>query len=284
MSGIALRERLELLAELRQIVTAMRNLAYAELQRVNRAQAAQAKAEQTVVRALADTMGVSQNAAPASATESVWLVIGAERGFCGGFNEKLAAALPALVQNHAGARWLVAGARLRQHVEGILSDAEWLAGCSGADEVPACVDAWLSRLVSIDQQPLTAAPELWVMHQSGNGIAQRRLLPLPELPAPTAGPSPLRHLPMRTLIPKLLAETVRIGLHGALNQSLQQENHWRLAQMQRAQDYLDEASTQLRHRYFRQRQSEITSELETLMASLDLQSVQQPVPSFHARL
>jgi F0F1-type ATP synthase gamma subunit len=38
--------------------------------------------------------------------------------------------------------------------------------------------------------------------------------------------------------------------------------------MQRAQDYLDDAGTRLRQRYFRQRQSDITSELETLMSSV----------------
>jgi F-type H+-transporting ATPase subunit gamma len=272
MSGAALRERLRLLDELRQIVTAMRNLAYAELQRVNRAQAAQVKAEQVAVRALADTACAIEEPPSPPPTEPVWLVVGAERGFCGGFNDQLADALAEPIQQHADAHWLVAGARLRQCVEDMLPEATWLAGCNGTDEAAACVDSWLSSLVALEQRLVSQVPELWVMHHAEHGIVQRKLLPLPDLPAPSPGPAPLRYLSRAQLLPKLLAEMARVGLLGALYQSLQQENHWRLAQMQRAQDYLDDAGTRLRHRYFRERQSDITSELETLMSSLDLRS------------
>lgn len=267
MSGVALRERLALLDELRQIVTAMRNLAYAELQRLNRIQAAGAKAEQAAVRALADTVCDASVVSPRH-TSTVWLVIGAERGFCGGFNEQLAEALPDLMQRHPEARWMIAGARLRQRLESVIPGAVWLDGCTGMEDAPACVDAWLSRLTMPGPSGTTPAPLLWLLHHAEHGIVQRRLLPMPDLPPPSAGPRPLRYLPAARLLPKLLAETIRVALLGALHRSLQQENHWRLAQMQRAQDYLNEGGTRLRHRYFRQRQSEITSELQTLMSSV----------------
>jgi F-type H+-transporting ATPase subunit gamma len=275
MSGVALRERLLLLEELRQIVAAMRNLAYAEMQRLNRAQAAQAKAERAVVRALADTVRGRQGRDISQVSKRVWLVIGAERGFCGSFNDRLADAMPALIGKDASASWLIAGSRLRQRVEGIVPEATWLAGCSGAEESAACVDSWLSAMASGGHAPGEEAPTLVVVHHAEEGIAQHRLLPLPELPPPSPGPAPILHLPVGQLLPKLLAEAVRVGLLGALQQSLQQENHWRLSQMHRAEDYLDDAGTRLRHRYFRERQSAITSELETLMASLDSQSSQQ---------
>ncbi|HUL68078.1 MAG TPA: F0F1 ATP synthase subunit gamma [Burkholderiaceae bacterium] len=276
MSGVALRERLVLLDELRQIVTAMRNLAYAELQRLNRMQAACARADETIERALADTVP-AVGAPPPRATGTVWLVIGSERGFCGGFNDQLADALAGLVEREADAQWMIAGTRLRQRLEPVLHHAAWLDGCTGTEDAPACVDTWMSRLASSAPAGPAPTPSLWLLHHAEHGVARRRMLPLPDLPAPSAGPPPARYLPRAQLLPKLMAEMLRVALLGALLQSLQQENHWRLAQMQRAQDYLDEAGGRLRRRYFRQRQSDITSELETLMASLDATGMKPPV-------
>jgi len=267
MSGVELRERLVLLDELRQIVTAMRNLAYAELQRLNRIQAACAKAEQAVASALADTLRGGNIVEPRH-TSAVWLVIGAERGFCGGFNDQLADALPALQSQHPDAQWMIAGARLQQRVESLMPEAVWLTGCTGVADAPACVDAWLSQLAMPAPSDSRPAPSLWLMHHAEHGLAQRRLLPLPDLPPPSAGPRPMRYVPCAGLLPKLLAEMIRVALLDALHRSLQQENHWRLVQMQRAQDYLNEAGTRTRRRYFRERQSAITSELETLMSSV----------------
>jgi F-type H+-transporting ATPase subunit gamma len=75
-------------------------------------------------------------------------------------------------------------------------------------------------------------------------------------------------LPEETIRTRLSSEMLRVMLLGGLLQSLQQENRWRLAQMRRAQDHLEEAAQTLGRKYFRQRQADITSELETLMSSL----------------
>jgi len=282
VSGVALRERLALLDDLRQIVTAMRNLAYAELQRLNRMQAASARADATVVRALADTV-VATGAPSRRPASTVWLVIGAERGFCGGFNDQLADALTDPVAHEADAQWMIAGTRLRQRLEPVLRGAVWLDGCTVAEDAPSCVDAWMSRLAMSAPLGTAPAPVLWLLHHTEHGVARRRVLPLPDLPPGSAGGPPMRYLRAGELLPKLLAEMLRVALLGALHQSLQQENHWRLAQMQRAQDYLDEAGGRLRRRYFRERQSDITSELETLMASLDATGAkpQPPPPAGH---
>lgn len=259
MSGAALRDHLRLLDELRQIVGAMRNLAYAEVQRLGRMTAAQALAQQAVLQALADTGATADRpAGPAT-----WLLIGAERGFCGGFNEHLLAALPPLREQFPTARWLAAGERLLQHADQLPPAATALAGSASAEECMSTVDAWMDIL----QPQLASARTFGVLHHTAQGPVQQLLLPDPPLPAP--GPAPLRYLPAPALTAGLRAEWLRIGLLGALCESLLQENRWRLAQMQRAQDHLDEAGEQLRRNYFRQRQADITGELETLMSSLD---------------
>ncbi|MCY1307820.1 alternate F1F0 ATPase, F1 subunit gamma [compost metagenome] len=92
---------------------------------------------------------------------------------------------------------------------------------------------------------------------------------MPAFPAPNPGGAQHCYLALSVLVPKLVLKVLRIVLLGALYQSLQQENRWRLAQMERAQDHLEESRRQLDRRYFRQRQAEMTTELEMLMSSLD---------------
>lgn len=258
MSGSALRAQLQLLADLARIVGTMRSLAYAELQRLRRLTAAQQQAEQVVLRALAD----GRVTATADGPPSCWLVIGSERGFCGGFNDRLLEAVPALRAKHPGAVWLVTGERLQQRAADCLPGAQGLAGSGSAEAGADCVHGWIEALLPHRQ--------VYVLHHDEPGLVERCLLPLPALPAPSPGPAPYRPLPAAMLGPALQAEWLRVGLLGALYGSLQQENRWRLAQMQRAQDHLDESGARMRRAYFRQRQDAITSELETLMSSLSI--------------
>uniref|UniRef100_UPI0035B20BB0 F0F1 ATP synthase subunit gamma n=1 Tax=Ideonella dechloratans TaxID=36863 RepID=UPI0035B20BB0 len=75
-------------------------------------------------------------------------------------------------------------------------------------------------------------------------------------------------LPRPVLMAAVLHQTVRVQLRAALETSLVQENHARLAQMQRAQDHLDELAADLRRRWASLRQADITNELELLTAAL----------------
>ncbi|KAI3600644.1 hypothetical protein D8I24_4402 [Cupriavidus necator H850] len=253
-----------MLDELRQIVRAMKNLAFAELHRVGRALPAQEVAEQTVLHALADIV-VPEPAAEEG--RQLWLAIGADRGFCGGFNDHLAVAVAAEHVRAPAAVWLVAGARLRQRLEDRLPEATWLPGCATSEEASNCVDTWLDAVLSYLDAP--AAPVFHVLHHTEAGPAARRLLPMPALPAPHPGSPPHRYVARSVLMPGLVSEMLRVALLGALYQSLQQENRWRLAQMERARDHLEESARQLERIHFRERQTQITTELETLMSSLD---------------
>jgi F-type H+-transporting ATPase subunit gamma len=265
MSGATVREHLRLLEALRKIVAAMRTLAYAEIQRLTRIAAAQAQAQQVLLQAFADLS--PEPAGPVRRV--VWLAIGAERGFCGGFNERMADALVTRAGLEPQSAWRVAGDRLGQRVEPRLASVTLLPGCSAADEGAERVDEWIAHL--LQDGPLSdGALQLNVLYQTEHGPVEWRLLPLPDLPPRTRGPAPLRQLPDEVLVSKMTVEWLRIGLLGALFQSLLQENRWRLAQMQRAQDHLDEAGEKLRRSYFRQRQNDITSELAILMSSLNI--------------
>lgn len=273
MSGEhALRERAELLDKLRDIVQAMKNMAFAELQRVNHDLPALAEARDALQQAIARVppAGPARRTGAAAAT---WLVIGAERGFCGAFNTHLAAQLVQIRQACPSATVLVASQRLLDLI-GRENDPHTtllaVPGCSAVEDSHDVLQAWLTALL-----PWLADPqgELWLLHTSGSGPQRRRLWP----PDPAAGAGPaaappddqrvLHHLPWPTLREALERQALRLLLQAALHESLAQENHQRLTQMQRAQDHLDELGRALRRKRSALRQAEITNELETLISA-----------------
>lgn len=258
MSGSDSRTRLTLLDELTQIVAAMKNLAYAELQRLAHLLEAQQAAEQAMQSAV-------QNLWPSSNTSNpnagIWLATGSERGFCGGFNDQMADAVLQRQRQYPDTQWFIAGERLRQRLEDHLPQAYWLPSSNSSEDYQDCIELWTEALT----KHLFTAPLYTLLHTE-QGIQQHQLLYFSSCQAPTQ--SPKHYLTLEQLQPPLLLELLRIQLLGVQFQSLQQENLARLTQMKRAQDHLDETRQDLHRQYFRQRQSEITSELETLMLSL----------------
>ncbi len=264
MSGeTALRERAQLLDELRQIVQSMKNLAFAELQRVSRMKQAQTLAGEALSQGLQrlPPPTACDDARPAS--QLTWLVIGAERGFCGAFNTPLVQAVNALRAQDPAVPLLIASHRLQNQLNDAHLDTITLPGCSASEEAEHVLETWLDAV----HQAIHAGDQVWVIHVGNQGLVRQPLWPVP-LPRPRLpSPPPQMYLPATTLRDALNRQWLRLALQGALYASLEQENHWRLAQMQRAQDHLDALGRTLHRRYAALRQANITNELETLASS-----------------
>lgn len=255
----ALRERSHLLDELRQIVQSMKNLAFAELQRVSRIREAQSEAASTLNQALMRLGSMPSPASSAAPDQGrMWLVIGAERGFCGAFNARLADTLDELKLAESKQPVLVASTRMK---ESSPSPAfAFLKGCASSDEVDMTVDDWLAAI----EQNRGSATHLQVIRHDEHQVIQT-MLPLHA--PPCADRVSIAHqLPLPGLRSAIHRQHLRFMIQDAITASLLQENHWRLNQMQRAQDHLDELSAQLRRQYAANRQANITNELETLMS------------------
>ncbi len=268
-----LRERADLLSELQQIVRAMKNVAFAELQRVSRALPALAEARVSVLQAL-DSVPKEATAAGPSAVRGpvLWLAIGAERGFCGAFNTRLAAAIEDLLRGDPPTRILVAGRRLAELLDGRTPQIVPVAGCSSIEDAHAALDNWLMPI----DRAASEALEVKLLYFGDQGILRQRLFPAPETSSdahevqrfPPQVRAPFGYLPLPALRSALRRQAVRLLVQTGLYRSLEQENHARLVQMQRAQDHLDELGRKLRRRYAVLRQAEITNELEILMTSI----------------
>lgn len=264
MSGeTALRERAQLLDELRQIVQSMKNLAFAELQRVSRMKQAQAQARDAVSQALMAVPLADSSTPKPQTNKMTWLVIGAERGFCGAFNTPLAMAMSALREQDASATLLVASHRLLTQLEGASAQVIALPGCAASEEADLMLDEWLDAV----NKAIHTGAQVWLMHVGSEGLMRQRLWPVDVTPNKASGAPPQMYLPAANLRDALARQALRLAIQGALYASLEQENHWRLAQMQRAQDHLDELGRALRRRYATLRQANITNELETLASS-----------------
>ena len=275
MSGQSvLRERAALIEELRQIVQAMKNIAFAELQRVTHLLPAQTQALEAVLKALQALPGeedLANAAGPRSGAPVAWLVIGAERGFCGAFNDRLASEVRTLQRQQQDLRLLVAGQRLIELLSIQAADAIVLPGCAAIEDADAVLDEWVAALA----KEAPRCREVWLLHTGEGAMVRGRLMPI----SAELGQAPLElrarntdallhDLPLPALRTALAHQGLRLLLQGALFASLKQEHRWRLAQMQRAQDHLDELGQSLRRRHALLRQTEITNEQETLMSSL----------------
>ncbi len=285
MSGqSALRERAALLEELRQIVQAMKNIAFAELQRLTHLMPAQTLACEMVFTALEELPEQSDSLQSARRSDApvAWLAIGTERGFCGAFNDHLAAEVAALRQADPSLRLYVAGERLCQLLEAQTPQTTvTLPGCAALEDTDSALDEWITAL----SQAALNCREIWLLYTGEARIERRRLVPISSPPAELALRShkqlarvPMLHLPLPTLRAALERQGLRLLLQGGLFASLKQEHRWRLAQMQRAQDHLDELGAALRKQRAALRQSEITNEQETLMSALpeDVSGAAQP--------
>jgi F-type H+-transporting ATPase subunit gamma len=262
VSQALLRRRAQLLDELHQIVTAMRNLSVAALQRLGKAAEVEREALRMLTQALADMDTVLP---PVNGTE-ICLAIGSERGFCGGFNGRIAAFVQHYVSERPPLRLYAAGARLVPQLENRRLQLTALDGCAEMEDASGAVSGWLGALLP----GATSWPPLTLIFHDDDEVKARMLLPLPALPEPQPGPAPLRYLEAAQLKAGFVSEWLRLSMLGILTTSLTHEHHWRLNQMQRADRYLEEAGIKLRGRMQRQRQSEITVELENLMNALEV--------------
>lgn len=264
MSGeTALRERAQLLDELRQIVQSMRNLAFAELQRVSHMKQAQTQAQDAVSQALQSVPVPEPSRGGLQTNKATWLVIGAERGFCGAFNTQLALAMNALRDQDPSVTLLVASHRLLTHLDGATSNVLALPGCASSEEADLMLNEWLGAV----DKAIFAGGSVWLMYVGREGLMRQCLWPVAFVAAAAPRAIPQLYLPAANLREALSRQALRLAIQGALYASLAEENHWRLAQMQRAQDHLDELGRKLRRRYATLRQANITNELETLASS-----------------
>jgi len=268
-------KRLEALADIAGIMSAMKGLALMEVRTLTDFLASQRRMVEGIEAAAADFLAAHPALAGAPATgEELWVIVGSEQGFCGDFNEVLLGAMGDL--RRGAARRVVVGQRLAGRLAAHGGAELVLPGAIVADEVPAVLLRLARELGELLAREDAIARGVSVIYHcdATRGVRARRLLPLGELPPPvSAGAHPAdAHLARDELLRGLTRHYLHAMLNEVLYSSLMAENRQRQAHMDRALQRLDEDTARLRLVYNTQRQEEITEEIEVILLSAEMLS------------
>lgn len=265
------QQQLSLYHELQDIMGAMKNMAQAEIHKLRRRQQLQhtclasvTEAAQVVHYQQASTARTMSGTATSS-FQNIYLLIGSERGFCGGFNEALIHhldTLPAMDQV------IVMGSRLLSLLGTRAEHAPFVPGPTSEKQVAGILAVTLEcfgRLQNENSKPL----RLMAISHTEHELSHTMLFPLPtrfQQPAPQN--TAFRHFePLPTLRQGIENHYLYHALLAVLYTSLYAENHRRLVQMEGALQHLDELSQHMKRRINAQRQEEIVEEIEVIFST-----------------
>jgi F-type H+-transporting ATPase subunit gamma len=270
VSGLAeLARRQGYLRDIRGLMTAMKSLSLVETRKLARLIGHQQRMRANIEAAASDFMAFHPELAvdPDPSGVAVLVLVGAERGFCGGFDERLMRHLDAAPHAVRDACLLVVGRRLATRLGNRPGVVARLDGATVAEDVPAVLDRILDALHGL-RQPAGPALLMALAHDEQGNPGLTQLLPLPR---PT-GPPPAGHAPGLNLAPAaflagLIDEFLLSALFGVLYVSLAAESHQRLARMEQAIDRLDDTLQSLTRRRNALRQEHIVEEIEVILAN-----------------
>jgi len=266
--------------EIRSILNSMKNLALIEIHKLGRFQTLQGQAVANIENAALDFLDfyplpdADKNATP------VGILVGAERGFCGDFNESLLNTITA----DAYSGIIAIGSRLCNRLAD--NPVEVIASISGAnvaEEVPAVLNRLLDAISALpiakdDINPVTiAVPSLQltvIYHDNSAGqITCRQIFPpffrqKPRTPA--YGNPPLLNLEPGDFFSDLVHHYLFAVLHEIFYISLMAENQSRLQHLEGAVKHLDDETVNLRRKSQIYRQEEITEEIEVILLNSEI--------------
>jgi len=281
-----LEEQLRLFRELMDIMSAMKNLALTELRKLSRYLSTQERVVATIERAAKDFVSHHPLPLPPGEPARPWIVlVGSERGFCGGFNEAVLVGLDrhlALRPQAAEPRLVAVGRRLCNKLAGDPRLAAEVDGAAVVDEVDDVLQRMVKTFASLpgEGDPLFLLG-LTVLHHTHEGetgagaiAAFRPIGPFVAQPR-RYGTPPRLHVPPREFAGELIDQYVFAALHGAIYQSLMAENRWRLRQTEGALSRMEHRMHEWQQRVNLLRQEEITEEIEEIMLSVE--AIERPL-------
>jgi F-type H+-transporting ATPase subunit gamma len=259
------------LADIRDIMNSMKNLAYIEARKLNRFLAAQHAVVQSIEEVAADFVSFYPETLPeAERATEVYLLLGSERGFCGNFNHAILKHMELLLSDKPrGSPVITVGQKLSVLLRGDERVVASLEGPSVVEEMPAVLKTVVRELTALQQQH-TMLTVIAVYHGVEGKVTARQILPpfrhLLHRPREFANPPMLNQHPREFLL-ELTDHYLFAALYEILYASFMAENHHRLGHLERAVRHLDDQSTDLKRRCNALRQEEIIEEIEVILLS-----------------
>ncbi len=277
-----IEEHVRALGEIEGIMGAMKNLALMETRKLSRILPAQLRVVADIEAAGGEFLSCYPSVSIESTGHELYVVIGAERGFCGDFNGRLLSSL----DRHLATRkvndpvLIVVGQKLLQRAEQRKRTVSFVEGPTVADEVPSVLMRVVDRLRKFAvRDDGRARPSVTTVYHDAvaNKIVIRPLRPFQQSDFPSSNHAsrPLLTLAPEIFFDQLLDLYLFSLLHAIFYDALLAESRARLAHLDSALQRLERDRTDLLRKRNIIRQDEITEEIEVLMLSNHAKSPQR---------
>ena len=266
-----LGEQLDLLGEIREVLSSLKTLALLETKKLARLADVQRHMLASIETAAADLAAHFPVASwqPRCQVQGL-VVLGSERGFCGRYNALLASALQAAVAANPQHAIIAVGGKFRAALE-LKTEVIGAAGASVAEEVPEVLLRIADAIEALQQLAGSCALSVIYHDPIAHQVVTRALFPvLPTAKTQTADNfAPRLNVEPQAMFSALLEERLYAALLAACYDALSEENRQRVAHLEGAVEHLDRRRTNLQLRRNYLRQEEITEEIEGILLSAE---------------
>jgi F-type H+-transporting ATPase subunit gamma len=262
------------LKEIRSILNSMKNLAFIEIHKLQRFKSMQSQVVANIESAALDFLDFYPGLAAAEGNAThICILLGAERGFCGDFNESLIKTIA--TQTYTGV--IAVGSRLANRLDDINPIAT-LEGANVAEEVPSIINRLLETIGALPEVAASdkagSALQLTVVYHPDSTSQINRQQVLPPFPQPTKKTFRYANPPVLNLEPggfftDLVDHYLFAVLHEIFYISLMAENHRRQQHLEGAVNHLDDETVKLQRKSQIYRQEEITEEIEVILLNAE---------------
>ena len=270
-----IERRLATLGDVAEIMGVLKNAAIVEAVRLRRYVPAQQRVVRTVEAATQDFLThYPQPLHAGAAASEIFLVVGSERGFCGSYNEELAAALERerASRRTADAAVVVVGRRLASRLSQRMDLAGVIEAPSVADEVQPAIMRLIASLQSLPAASGKLLPlALTVLYHEIVGHSSEVQVKQPFRAftgdGHESGDPPRLYLDPLAFFRELTDHYLFAVLHELFYSALLAENERRLQHLEGALRRVDRTREELALRGNALRQEEITEEIEIILLS-----------------
>lgn len=273
-----LKDNLHALEDIGNIMTAMKNLCSIEISKMTKFISMQDKVMQTINDVKSDFFSAyplmptpHQNINPL-----IYILIGSERGFCGGFNNNVIGELERLKKQNPNPTLIIVGRKLALKLADDPRVVHVLDGPNVIEEIPAVILKVLKTLEEIAMQKHSALHlEPWNIifnEENQDQLQVTTLQPFKEFFTSNThnfSVPPELNLSSDLFLTEFIENYLFSMFHSVFYKSFFIENHQRLFHLNNALDRLDNKKNALKGHLKLVRQEEITEEIQIIMLSTE---------------
>jgi F-type H+-transporting ATPase subunit gamma len=260
----------ETLGDIREIMNAMKNLAIIESRKLSKVLTSQREIVHNIDTIAADFICHHPFEFSVNADYHLYILIGADRGFSGSFNQLLQQHYHRVLQDstETTALTIAIGRKFATTFTSSAPELMFLDGASAQEEISHVLNQLVSQIEILqDRYGALACTVLRHDQLSRDILVQGLLPPFESKPADFHADAfpPLLYLPPDRFLSDLIQQYLFAHLFSALSASLLAENEFRVAHLDGAIRHLDERSIELGRLRRSLRQEEIIEEIEVIL-------------------